>query len=195
MNSHSKNLAAAFRKAGTELSRSSMLPFLKLTEDGEWVAGAENAPVTGTRFAVDAQGAQRGFSRFANGTVEDVMVPVGLCKEVSHDDLPVPGPLEEGWRASASFPLRSLETGEELIFKTTSQGGLSALGDVLNLYADRLEAGKGGRPVIQLAVTWYNHKRFGRKCKPRFPIVGWVDEGDPNATPITPSSDLQCPTS
>jgi hypothetical protein len=65
MNSHSKNQAAAFRKAGTELSRSSKLPFLNLTEEGAWVVGAENAPLSATRFAVDVQGAQRGFTRYA----------------------------------------------------------------------------------------------------------------------------------
>jgi hypothetical protein len=187
--------AAAFLAAGSELGRSSF-PILKLTKGGVWVAGASNTPVTVSRFAADIAHARRGFTCFREGTVVDEMlVLVSLATRIAQDELPDRGPYEEGdgWRPAAALQLRAMETGEQFVFKTTSRGGLSATGDLLSKYGHRLETGRGGIPVIELAVSHYAHKRYGLVYEPSFPIVDWLDEDDPSTSPMIPSGGSPAP--
>jgi len=172
--------ANAFAAAGSELTGSA-LPILKLSKSGAWVFGAENTPLTETRLAADVQGAQRGFICFVDGeVVEDVMEPVALGKAITPDDLADHGPYADGdgWVTSASIQLRSIETGEEYMFKPTSHGGRAAIGALLTKYGYRLSAKKGGIPIVECDVTSYEHKRYGTVFKPVFNIVSWQDEAE-----------------
>jgi hypothetical protein len=172
--------AAAFLAAGSDLGRDRS-PMLKLTTGGEWVAGVDNTRVTQTRFAADVHGAETGFTCFLDKkVVDEMMVAVALGTKISQGELPNHGPYGDGdgWRAAACIRLRSLTTGEEFVFKTTSQGGRSAIGDLLTKYAGRLAAGKGGMPIIDLAVDRYTHKRHGLVYRPLFRIVDWQDDAD-----------------
>jgi hypothetical protein len=177
---------AAFIAAGAELNRS-RLPILKLTKDGKWVAGPDNAPVTETRFAADVPGVQRGYMRFVNGTTEEVMRPVALGKvlrdELTNDIADEDG---EGWREAVSLQLRSIKTGEELLYKATSLGGLAAVGELMTKYGHRLRTGGRGIPVVDLDSRRYLHKRYGTLFNPSLPIVDWLHEGDPSAAPAIP---------
>lgn len=170
--------ANAFAAAGSELGDSA-LPILKLAKSGNWIFGTENTPVSETRFAADVRGSQRGFVCFIDGeVVGEVMVPVALGKVISPDELPDHGPYEgtDGWKPSASIQLRSTETGEQFVFKPTSQGGHAAIGALLTKYGYRLGLGKGGIPIVDLDVTSYEHKRYGTVFKPVFKIVSWQNE-------------------
>jgi hypothetical protein len=184
---------AAFIAAGAELNRS-RLPILKLTKDGKWVAGADNTPVSETRFAADVAGVQRGYMRFVNGTVEEMMRPVALAK-ISRDELPNDTAYEdeERWREAVSLQLRSIKTGEELLYKATSQGGLAAVGALMSAYGHRLRTGDQGIAVVDLVSRRYVHKRYGPLFKPSFPIVDWLDEGDPSTSPMIPSGGSPAP--
>ena len=142
------NAANAFAAAGSELGGSA-LPILKMSKAGCWVYGAENTPVTEKLFAADANGAQRGFVCFVDGdVVGEVMVPVSIGKTVSPNELPDNGPYQDGdgWMEAASLQLRSIESGEEFLFKPTSHGGRSAIGALLTKYGYRLSIGKAGMP-------------------------------------------------
>ena len=172
--------ANAFAAAGSELGGSS-LPILKMSKSGTWVFGAENTPMTETRFATDVPGAQRGWVCFVDGEcVEEKMVPVASGKTISEDELPDHGPYEkdDGWVESASIQLRSIETGEEFLFKPTSHGGRSAIGALLTKFGYRLSMGKSGIAIINLEVSSYEHKRYGTVFKPVLKIVSWRDEAD-----------------
>jgi hypothetical protein len=177
--------AAAFLAAGSELGRPN-LPILKFTKGGAWVVGADNAPVTETRFVADVPGAEHGFTCFVDHkVVDEVMTPVSHGKKVSQNDLRAHG-RGGGWSPSASIRLQSLRTGKEFLYKTTSQGGRATIGELLTEYAHRLEAGKGGVPVVELAVSRYEHKLYGTVHTPQFRIMGWQNDADPAATPVTP---------
>jgi hypothetical protein len=82
--------------------------------------------------------------------------------------------------------LRSIKTGEELLYKATSLGGLAAVGDLMTRYGHRLRAGDRGIPVVDLVSRRYVHKRYGPLFNPSFPIVDWLPEGDPSAAPAIP---------
>lgn len=171
------NTANAFAAAGSELGGSS-LPIMKLSKSGIWVTGSENMEVAETRYAADVQGAQRGFVCFVGGEViDEAMVPVALGEVILPGNLPDHGPYEagDGWQPCASIQLRAIETGEEFIFKPTSHGGRAAIGALLTAYSFRLIAGKGGIPIVDLAVTSYEHRRYGTVVKPVFRIVSWQD--------------------
>jgi hypothetical protein len=171
---------AAFLAAGSELGRPK-LPILKLTKAGAWVVGVDNAPATELRLVADVPGAEHGFTCFIAGkVVGEVMTPVALGKKVSQSDLPDYGPYQggDGWRTSASIQLKSITTGEDFLFTTTSVGGRSAVGELLTKYARRLEAGIGGIPVIELAVEHYTHRLHGIVHNPVFRIVRWEKDTD-----------------
>jgi len=170
--------ANAFATAGSALGQST-LPIIKLSKAGQWVSGAENTPVIETRFAADVQGAQVGFICFVAGDViDEAMVPVALGQKLSLQDLPEHGPYEggDGWQPTAALQLRAIESGEEYIFKPTSQGGRAAIGDLLKRYGNRLSTGKGGIPIVELSVSSYEHRRYGRVFKPSFRVAEWRDE-------------------
>lgn len=172
--------ADAFAAAASDLCGSA-LPIIKLTKDGNWVRGAENTPVTEIRFAVDVDGAERGFVCFVDGKLEDkVMVRVASGKKVSQETLPDHGPYEgnDGWKACTSIQLRSLTSGDEFLFCPVSNGGLAAIGPILKMYKCRLQANKGGIPIIDLDVADYKHKSYGKVLKPVLKIVEWRNEED-----------------
>jgi len=174
------NGADAFAAAGSELGGST-LPILKMSKAGEWVSGTENMPVTEKLFAADVQGAQRGFICFVDGElVDEVMVPVARGVAISLEELADHGPYQDGdgWTASASIQLRSIETGDEFVYKPSSQGGRSAIGGLLTKYSFRLGAGKGGIPIVELENSSYEHRRFGIVNKPVLKLVSWKDEAD-----------------
>ena len=188
-NKPTSSTAAAFLAAGSELGRRPNLPFLKFTKGGAWVFSADNAPVTDDRFVADVPGAEHGFTCFVDHkVVDEVMTPIAHGGKVAQGGLPDHSRYHEGdgWRPSVSMRLRSLRTGKEFLFKTTSRGGLSAIGDLLTKYGHRLEAGERGVPVVELAVDRYEHKRYGTVYTPLFRIMGWQDDADPGAVSVTP---------
>ncbi len=74
--------------------------------------------------------------------------------------------------------MKAIDSGEELVFATSSSGGISALGRLCNSYGNRLAMGSSGVPVIELAASGYRHKRFGLVDVPVFKVVAWHSEQD-----------------
>ena len=66
-----------------------------------------------------------------------------------------------------------------MVFKTTSQGGRSAIAELLTKYDFRLDIGKGGSPVVELGATLVRAPAsFGNVSKPQLRIVRWLEEDD-----------------
>jgi hypothetical protein len=74
------------------------------------------------------------------------------------------------WALQYYLPLEDVETGEVLVFVTSSRGGCSAIGNLCNLFARNAE---NGLPIIKLGTSSYRHKTYGRIDIPDFPVVGW----------------------
>jgi hypothetical protein len=165
------------------------------------VIGSNNKPVPeGARFAVDVQNAERGFVCYKDGCrVAEVSLPVASDRTISPEELPDHGPHDgmNGWSEYASAQVRSIDTGDEALFKPTSQGGRAAIGALLRAYGIRLDHGKTGFPIVELRVISYKHRLYGLVYEPRLHVVDWFDQ-DPPMTggnpaisgPDTPTSPL-----
>ena len=105
---------------------------------------------------------------------------MGAGQKIEESNLEDHGPYQDsdGWTETASIQLRSIESGEEFAYRPTSLGGLGAIGDLLKKFGWRRNAGKSGIPIIDLGVSSYEHRKFGKVYKPHFKIVGWQDEAD-----------------
>ena len=176
-----RTAADAFLEAGADFSRSNH-PILRLTKGGVWVAGADKTPIAEIQFAANVQGASRGWTCFRDGAVVDEkMVLVSLGRKISPEELADHGPYDggDGWHLAVSLQLRSMRTGQECLFKSTSLGGRAAFGELLTTHGLRLASGDSGIPVIELGVSHYTHRRYGLVYEPSFKVVGWLDESTP----------------
>jgi hypothetical protein len=113
------------------------------------------------------------------------MVPISLGTKISAHQLPDHGPYEDGdgWHAAVSFKLRGMKSGQQLIYKTTSFGGLAAVGELMSVYGHHLAAGGSGVPIIRLEVGHYPHRKYGRIATPSFVVVEWSYGDDPTGAP------------
>jgi hypothetical protein len=123
----------------------------------------------------------RGFICWKSNEVADeqmqlVSVPGEAIKK---EDLIDHGPYDgdmDGWRTQAQVNLRSLENGMEMLFKTSSKGGLNAISSVSKEFSNQLKLGPKEMPVpiITLEPGFYKHKEFGKIFFPKLNVVRWV---------------------
>jgi hypothetical protein len=88
----------------------------------------------------------------------------------------VDGSPKDPWNFQHLLPLENLQTGELLIFTTSSIGGKIGTEEVVREYARRLKR-KGSRalPIVKLAVKQMPTKKFGDVPRPYFEVEGWED--------------------
>jgi hypothetical protein len=75
---------------------------------------------------------------------------------------------KDPWSFQYMLPLESMESGEVLIFTSSSIGGRRAVSELCNAYAKRKLNGRDGQPIIKLAVDEMNTKNFGKVPRPDF---------------------------
>jgi hypothetical protein len=100
---------------------------------------------------------------------------------------------EDPWSFQYMLPLENMESGEVLIFTSSSIGGRRAVSELCNAYAKRKLNGRDGQPIIKLAADEMNTKNFGKVPRPDFEIVGWDDMTDDvvKAPPVTSEQEFQ----
>jgi hypothetical protein len=95
------------------------------------------------------------------------------------------GEPKDPWVFQHLLPFENLETGEVLIFATSSNGGQIATEELVREYARRLKR-KGSRalPIVKLASTTFTSKKYGEVLRPDFVVDGWEDAptGDHKST-------------
>src|SRR4029077_17808620 len=99
------------------------------------------------------------------------------------------------YSAQRSFELKCMtgdDEGEEVLYKTASDGGLSAANNFFAQFIARVDVVEN-RPwpvaIVQLLVTDYDHKKWGQTFKPVFEVTGWANmdgERDTRARGATP---------
>jgi len=83
---------------------------------------------------------------------------------------------KDPWSYQNYLPMEDIETGEFVVFSTSSIGGRIAIEKLCNHIAREIKAGrKSGLPKITLA-TKPMQTRFGERTRPDFPISTWVDQ-------------------
>jgi hypothetical protein len=83
------------------------------------------------------------------------------------------GKPRDPWSRQSYLPLEDAESGEYVVFVSSSQGGRSAVASLCSKSAQNPQL---GRPRVRLGVRSYKHREFGRIQTPDFIIVGWTDE-------------------
>jgi hypothetical protein len=97
------------------------------------------------------------------------------------------GKPKDPWCFQHLLPFEHLESGEVVIFTTTSVGGKIATEELVRDYARRLKR-KGTRalPIVKLASKDMPTKLYGDVPRPHFEIVGWEDTGDAPTAAVNP---------
>jgi hypothetical protein len=90
--------------------------------------------------------------------------------------------------------LDGTDAGVEVVFKTSTVGGIKALAEVVDLIRDRLGSGKDDiAPIVLLEQSSYPHSEHGRIWEPVFKVVGWMTiDGPAPAVPKPTTPPAPC---
>lgn len=166
-------------------------PLLRLLKDGQWVTGSEDTVIaSGTEAIVNPMSFQTGYSCWTNRApgqgknelMGEEMWGVGAMKPPA-SSLPVhhdPRTQEIcTWRDAMGVDIKMLDgamQGQQVLYKTTSVGGIRALSALLDAIMAKLDTGtEYACPIIALSSDSYNHNSYGRTYVPVLEIVGWAN--------------------
>lgn len=159
---------------------------LRFTKSGDWIAGQEEEDIPeGTELIMGLNTLKRGWVKWADQKPVDSRM--GLVSEgfrpCNREEL---GDLDEDewekddddnsrdpWQDTMQVLLKDPESGEVYTYATASKSGKTALGEVAQVYGDRLQDGEDpdAMPVIKLASSFYKHKTYGRIMIPVFEMT------------------------
>lgn len=157
-------------------------PFLRLITDGTWVYGQEDTDVQeGSYWVVNPMSILHGWSCWTNypkgrknELLGEVMGPV-------YDDRPH-RPEDKGewpFKEQKGFDLRCLtgdDEGTEVVYKTSSVGGMRAVDGVLSDIQRQIAENPAFLcPIYELQVDSYKHTNYGKTYIPIFTLIGWCD--------------------
>ena len=175
-----KELAAQYDDFADETSNLQK-EFMKFTKQGQFIHGIDEQVIeSDEEFAFNMSTLARGFICWkSNEVIDEQMSLVSAPGKVEKDSLTDHGPYDsdmDGWRDQAQVDLRSLDNGVEMLFKTSSRGGLNAISAVSKEFAGKLklEPKELPVPIITLEAGFYKHKEFGKIFFPKFNIQRWV---------------------
>jgi hypothetical protein len=204
-------LVGAIAKAQTAIKADTGgMQYLKLSKGGFFIYGVDDTEVEeGSKWAVNPNSLMIGYVAWpAEGTGK----PLGeemrsiLNDPIAESQLPNVG---GNWTQQVGMQLMCVsgeDTGTEVVFKTSSKGGINGFNDFLNQVVANLKENVGSDrvvPLIKLEVNHYKHDKYGKIYTPNFCIVDWVpitsmpvvdedaeDEDEPASVP-TPTTDPQ----
>jgi len=99
---------------------------------------------------------------------------------------PLSGKAEDPWIEQANLVLVDPTTRAFFTFATTSKTGLSGVGALLQHYNRMLKHDADSYPIVKLAPSGYEDKRYGWVNKPVFAIIGCT----PKNSTVTPATDV-----
>jgi hypothetical protein len=175
------------------------LPMLQFKRegDGTWSYGQRRTVVEGgSRWAVNPLTFQWGYVCFRDGNqkLDERLVAVSQPKP-DFAKLPDKGaPWSEQWAVNLKC-LDGADAGLEVVYKTTTDGGVKAIGGLIETVRDRLNGGKhDGKvvPIVHLNKDSYPHPQHGRVWTPTLLIVDWMPLEGPAPAP-TPTSPTAAP--
>ena len=151
-------------------------PFLRLGKDGIWVYGADNTEVEeGSLWAFNPASLKHGWIAWKDSQ------PIGEVMVASTSPLPPEHELRDvgaKWDQQLSIIAMCLsgeDTGKQVLYKTTSHGGMSELKELIGVIATQLDKGTENIvPVAYLESSHYQHPKWGKTYTPIFNIQKWV---------------------
>lgn len=150
-------------------------------KEGEYLVG-EDKILLGREYLVYPLDWTRGWVKWADGVIvdqrmvrvaDDIKLPTR--EELGDNDKSLWEEEKDPWVYQNILPMDDLETGEYMIFVTSSVGGKIAVETLCNNVVRVYKKGRqSGLPIIELATKLFPTK-FGIKPRPHFPIVRWHD--------------------
>jgi hypothetical protein len=178
-------------QTATPSASSGDFQYLNLTKQGEWLYGADELEVSDdSAFVIDPSSYAQGYVAWSkdNDLLGEEMATAGqppVLLSALDNSLP--------WKAQVGFALKGIEgaeDGEQLLFKTSSQGGKEAISALLAKILAKAKAGESAYcPVVLLDSSNYKHKKWGKIFKPVLTVDEWVEvptgegEGEEEAAP------------
>ena len=176
------------------------LPMLQFKREGSgtWGFGQKRTiPEEGSRWAVNPMTFKYGYICFGdnNKVVDERLVSVSQPKPVI-TELPDTGfKWQEEWSVNLKC-LDGADAGIEVVFKTTTDGGIKAIAAMVELVRDRLNSGQhDGKivPIVLLEKDSYPHPQYGKVWVPVLTIVDWMPLDGPAPTPAPKPSPVEQP--
>ena len=156
-------------------------PLLRLLKDGGWVFGQTNDDVQeGSLWAVDPRQLAHGWVCWVRdaknkGTLAgEIMGPMFADKPMR--PTPVQGTEFTEQLAATLRCMTGADAGVEVLYKTPSHGGITAMNKLRAEIQQRLSEPGGLEypcPVLQLSHEHYQHPSHGKTYTPLLTIVGW----------------------
>jgi hypothetical protein len=166
--------------------------FLKFRE-GQYLVGEDEIPV-GREFFAFVLEWEQGWVKWSDGAiVADKLGKVADgFKPPQREDLDDTDPTkwendQDPWQQQNVLPMEDVETGDLLIFVTTSQSGRGAIEKLAAKVARDIKSGRDrGRPIISLQVGKRTSKKYGKTYPiPNFQFERW----ERDETPSPPAKD------
>jgi hypothetical protein len=176
-------------QTATPSASSGDFQFLKMTKQGEWVYGADELEVSDdSAFVIDPSSYSQGYVAWSKDgdLIDEKMAAAGQPPVLlSALDNSV------DWKVQVGFALKGIEgaeDGEQLLFKTSSQGGKEVISALLAQIIAKARTGVSAFcPVVLLDNSWYKHKQYGKIYKPVLTVDEWVEvptgDGEEEAAP------------
>lgn len=181
-------------KASAKVQSNAGLMILKMDRLGDWIYGPENLPVDdGVLVAFNPSTFQHGGVWWEDGKIKDEqMVPVTAPDPWYAEGLAeAPGDWSQQMSVEGVL-VGGPDDGEEIIYKTSSLGGLEAIGTLAMEVANALDSDEPEKcvPIVRLGNTFYQHKKYGKVYKPVLEVVQFITfDDDPHAALGTPKED------
>ena len=89
------------------------------------------------------------------------------------------GQPSDPWVYQYLLPMEDLQTGDVVIFVTSSIGGKRAVADLCKAYNRRVvRTGQSAQPVVKLSKAVMPTRMYGDVPRPAFEIDGWTSDGE-----------------
>ena len=180
--------------------------FIKFGKNGAYQKQLDDAEIPkGTKCVVVYDQTRLGWIKFQGkglqpirkmGLVFDGFNPVERNELDDQDqslwEVGISGEPTDPWQFQILLPLQDTESGELLIFGTTSKTGRGACDNVISMCERMQRSEPDYYPIIRLDVGSYLHKnpRIGKVLKPQFTRIGRALKADVSVSSTDASDDF-----
>lgn len=161
---------------------------------GDYFIDGAVVPV-GTAYIVYCKEWIKQWMKFGVGCVEDRKVYHVAKHEMAPDRQSLGDEDQSKWRIGNDgkpwdpwvlqylLPFAERETGELVVFRTSSWGGKRAVGNLIMEWGNKTRYGGEQNPIVTIGVFNEQTKKFGRIPRPLFHVVDWDARGETVAMP------------